>query len=726
MLPAFLRRGRHAEFAAAFRLAQSRCELNFHGLALGVDNLRHDIWLSERFCESARLLMARMIARSGGVEDLAERTVSQKLSTFVNRPSPGATSTLAADPADFKLLLTDLLREALNRAKREQNPSIDLLARVAVLKFLRSELPAQFAAVVERCRERTKQYDAAHVDDARRAQVHERFGRLQAGKRPILRGCGEQLFEIVRDVEKHTLARTRRSIFASAPRQEEYELFLNRLVFAEDPRDDLLTAEHYCMLGHYERDRDRYTRMRELAVQLLRQATGSGDQAALNAMMIPENAQQLLGDDASGAEANLGRQRTAALYAWRRMLEEEGAMPLIAAAYQVPSLLPHYASLINPQQLKTSLVSGRERKRVQAMLRERDIDLGPLQEAARRVRRCRGQERAKLAARFLLDLMRYARDLRRLETLEHAMESVNILSAERLRTLSSMNSTLYEFAIATERKEQERHVTGHVILKADVRDSTRLTRSLTERGLNPASFFSLNFYDPVTRLLAGFGAEKVFIEGDAVILAILESDANARMVVARACLLAADILRIVGAYNGQLREAGLPGLELGIGISYEAAPPLYLVDGRRRIMISAALNEADRLSSCGKRARSVLQLPAMFHVHAGVAGDASDDEELLRYNVDGIQLSAAAFGKLASEINLTQHAISSPVPQKLFIGVAPIHSDFRQIIVRQGQAVRLDAATAGATDLSYFELCTEPAVEQLILAPEAAVGAAGD
>ena len=42
-----------------------------------------------------------------------------------------------------------------------------------------------------------------------------------------------------------------------------------------------------------------------------------------------------------------------------------------------------------------------------------------------------------------------------------------------------------------------------------------------ERELNPASYFSLNFYDPVNKLLAKYGATKVFLEGDAIILALL-------------------------------------------------------------------------------------------------------------------------------------------------------------------------------------------------------------
>ena len=105
----------------------------------------------------------------------------------------------------------------------------------------------------------------------------------------------------------------------------------------------------------------------------------------------------------------------------------------------------------------------------------------------------------------------------------------------------------------------EEKILDHVILKADIRDSSRLTRSLLERGLNPASYFSLNSYDPVNKLLPKYGACKVFLEGDAIILAILEQESDAGLAVSRACVLGREIIEIVQGYNELLERAGLPG-----------------------------------------------------------------------------------------------------------------------------------------------------------------------
>ena len=135
--------------------------------------------------------------------------------------------------------------------------------------------------------------------------------------------------------------------------------------------------------------------------------------------------------------------------------------------------------------------------------------------------------------------------------------------------------------------------------------------------MNPASYFSLNFYDPVNKLLAKYGARKVFVEGDAIIVALLEHEGEAPLAVSRACVLAREIIDIVRGYNHLLERAGLPALELGTGISFQDSAPMYLMDGDQQIMISDALNESDRLSSCNKRVRKAIAgVEGPFNVYA--------------------------------------------------------------------------------------------------------------
>jgi hypothetical protein len=213
----------------------------------------------------------------------------------------------------------------------------------------------------------------------------------------------------------------------------------------------------------------------------------------------------------------------------------------------------------------------------------------------------------------------------------------------------------------------------HVVLKADVRDSTRLTRTLMEKGLNPASYFSLNFYDPVNKLLGKYGAQKVFLEGDAIILAILERAGEPELAVSRACVLAREIIEIVRGYNELMQRSGMPELELGVGITLQESAPLYLMDGERQIMISEALNESDRLSSCNKRARKVMEsqsravsrlcFPGLGPPKANFPSNQTRrirKTPFVSYNLGGIRMNQAAFRKLEQEISLVPLAVKLP------------------------------------------------------------------
>jgi hypothetical protein len=99
-----------------------------------------------------------------------------------------------------------------------------------------------------------------------------------------------------------------------------------------------------------------------------------------------------------------------------------------------------------------------------------------------------------------------------------------------------------------------------------------------EKGMNAASYFSLNFYDPINKLLAKYGAAKVFLEGDAIIVALLEREGEAMLSVGRACVLAWEIVSLLHEYNELLERSGLPPMEVGLGIAYQDSPPLYLVN----------------------------------------------------------------------------------------------------------------------------------------------------
>jgi hypothetical protein len=731
-IPIF-RLGGAPERPAPPALASATPSVLLEGLSVGVDNLRHDVLLSTRFADVARAHIARAIARHGEVEGLlaAEAPSSSQAPSWM-RTQAGTAPRAKKEPAEWKSVLTELHVAALNRAKREEKIAIDVLARLAVTKFLRTEMSQQFGLVLERCRVLLKNYDG--IRQGKAVEYRERVAAFQVRKRIILRKIGQELFETLRELEKSTLARTRRSLFgerASGDGMGSYSLFINRLVFSEDGRDDYLCAEHYVMLGNWDRDPDRYGRLREIVSGFLRSLYGeeiTGE--TIDAWMcVPENTRAMVGTGTPDDSTDEGRLQQERLALWVRLLEDEKVMENVIASYHVVPLLSEYAPRINPQQLKNALIDRAECDRVERMIQEHG-KLSPtsLYAAVAKVASCRGAERAKVAARFLQDFFQYHRDLRRLETLNASLDSVNLAANERLQELSRVNGTLYEFLLPDEQQEPNAdRVLSHVVMKADVRDSTRLTRTLMEKGLNPASYFSLNFYDPVNKLLSKYGAQKVFLEGDAIILAILEREGEPGLAVSRACVLAREIIEIVRGYNALMQRSGMPVLELGIGITVQDSAPLYLMDGEHQIMISEALNESDRLSSCNKRARKVMEEQAgPFHVYAFQAGEAEPggnvEDVVLSFNLGGIRMNEAAFRKLKQEISLQPLVVKLPASfassdkgeYKLFSGTVPVDRDiFRKIVVRESRVPRIDPAdfsVQGWTERSYYEVCTDPAI----------------
>jgi len=595
-------------------------------------------------------------------------------------------------------------------------------------------LNSQFLLLLERGRTKLKSYEGVRQEKA--VEYRERISRFQVNKKIILRKASQDLFRTLREIEKETLARTRRSLFG-ADQEHIYSLFLNPLVFSEDGKDPYLNAEHYVMLGNFERDPDQFPRMRVLLGSFITSVMGRNaiEESSLDGWLnVPENAQELVAAGQPDDLAEEGQPQRTRLNSWLELLERENVMDRVIASYEIVPLLSEYSPRINPQQLKNALMSREERERVEKMIAEHGrLSPESWYSAMARFSACRGPERAKVAARFMRDFLRYHRDLRRLEALSDGLDAINLIGSDRIQELSAMNGTLYEFLLSDEQKPASDKIVRHVIIKADVRDSTRLTRMLLERGMNPASYFSLNFYDPVNKLLPKYEATKVFAEGDALILAWLELEGKASLPVSRACVLAREIIEIVRGYNHLLERAGLPSLELGIGISFQDAPPMYLMDGDRQIMISDALNESDRLSSCNKRVRKMLQaVETPFNIHAFQTAEVqeSDEDFIVKYNLNGIRMSEAAFARLQQEISLEPCPVQvnswDAETSQLYYGVVPIGNDiFRKILLRVGKIPKIDPVSFAQqrwTDQSYFEVCTNPEVyaslEAKIAAPK--------
>ncbi len=312
--------------------------------------------------------------------------------------------------------------------------------------------------------------------------------------------------------------------------------------------------------------------------------------------------------------------------------------------------------------------------------------------------------------RLLTDICRYRLHVKYFRFAHRILNRLKVISEPQEIQLAKAGGNLYELLGFEEHKEQELSdpkIIHHVIVKADVRGSTTVTEELIKRDLNPASYFSLRFFNPINELLAKYGASKVFIEGDAIILGIYEESHEPHQwyAVARACGIAKDILDIVYSKNSHSKQTGLPTLEIGIGICYSDEKPLFLFDEDKPIMISSAIGDADRLSSCSWRLRETFKRGAfnveVLEIAEGKMQKGEKGQDFIRYNVNGVLLDNIGFKKLMSEIPLKKLKVKTGNgTEVMYVGKFPdVREKERELVIREGKVGYWDGEAILKTDV---------------------------
>ena len=333
--------------------------------------------------------------------------------------------------------------------------------------------------------------------------------------------------------------------------------------------------------------------------------------------------------------------------------------------------------------------------------------------------------------KLLQDFSRFRRHLKLCRFAHRAFSRVSLRTAEDELKLSKTAGTLYQLPASSEIEDDEERICHHAIMKADVRGSTTVTDELQNKGLNPASYFSMRFFNPINKILETYGAQKVFIEGDAIILSFLEYEYTPQQwfAVARAFGYARDMLKIVGSNNRYSTQMGLPLLELGVGVCYSNEAPRYLYDEDKPIMISGAIGLADRMSSCSWNLRAAIK-KSLFNVDVlriadGDVKKGEKGQHYVRYNVNGINLDDAGFAKLKQEIPLKQIRMKLNGKDCLFhIGQFPDTTGHKKdLVIREGKVGiwRNDQIHDDPkSEESYYEVVVNRKVLPLVL--EAATG----
>src|ERR1700722_7544450 len=110
---------------ARMKLEPYSADIRLESLALGIDNIHYDVFLSPRFVEFTRKYLL----------DLIRQTVNVTLMYGKNLKK-----TTPPEHAAFRRLLTEVLEASITKAKLAGSVETDILHRLALLKFITTEI----------------------------------------------------------------------------------------------------------------------------------------------------------------------------------------------------------------------------------------------------------------------------------------------------------------------------------------------------------------------------------------------------------------------------------------------------------------------------------------------------------------------------------------------------------------------------------------------------------
>ena len=738
-------------------------QITIDTLARGIDNYHIDIRLSRRFASDVKKLVSLLVSQLA-----------------VPKPKTWDNSKLYEKLRDKYLdLMTVLIHRVKTDLKADEICFLQFATIKHILGFTRSQLDDEIRRV------NSKLAENRNKGSSEALATQQRLFWLKKNYDAILYAVNRQLFSQIQRVEERQLE-TIREQFLGENYRFATEVILNPLLYTSELSALPLLLNEFSMWNWNGEDSGFIElnskveqllnkRLKELEISpLRREESESGDSEihdelkglfltqsflgkaidskntiteSFNWFEIPENIELLFNVRKNAEELKEIRKEQGfgawwkarserkklekTLSAFSKLLKKNKVLPQLLATHYMrksisPTITEHVDLKVICQFLSGNISLSKLEESVTGGFTLSAEQLRSLESLLDKIKEQIGKADHADSLKLLLDMSRFRQQLKFFRFAHRAFNRFTILTAEDDIKLSKSAGTLYLMPTSTEIEEDDERICHHAILKADVRGSTTVTDELQAKGLNPASYFSMRFFNPINKILETYGANKVFIEGDAIILSFLEYEHTPQQwfAVARACGNARDMLKITGSNNRYSTQMGLPLLELGIGVCYSDEAPRYLYDGDHPIMISGAIGLADRMSGCSWNLRAAIQ-KSLFNVDVlriadGESGKGEKGQHFLRYNVNGINIDDAAWAKLRTEIPLKSVKMKLNGKEYLFhVGQYPdVNGRKKDLVIREGKiGLWKDNEVLDdpeATE-SYFEVVVNRKVLPLVL-----------
>jgi hypothetical protein len=724
--------------------------INFDRFVKGIDNVHIDVYLSPHFTNLSKQLIYEL---------LNERSTNNR--RFTDKPSPKVREKLDAFGNGYAQMLTT----AIHRISESKRIDSIQLFQIAVIKFVLTTVQVKTDQLLDEYRKESTK------NSQRQLELSEHITWINRNKNNLSYQVTHELFAQLLWVEKGTVNKLRQSLLGVAWTISK-EMLCNPLLRTPDTRNHEILMKHYVLLSQktdscytfkrlsllIDKILDQIGRICQIQIDSSLEKICSANQvidkepseknrgdigfswkdvpANMDVLFDLKKTQQSL-ELAEGSHKVTLKAILQSQHKANKILEQSfhqtPVVKYLLAAYETPRLYKYYFKLIPPDLLYQTLCGETNDYKVELKLKNqlkikssrhtdhKRLSISQLKNVKKRLAKLERKPDKDILRRFITDFVTYRRDLKSYRLVHEAMKKIHLLDNEADTLLSRSNGILHEFLAPNEYTNISESIRSHAIIKADLRGSTTMTVELEKRGLNPATHFSRNFFAPIRKCMEEFGAEKVFIEGDAVIISLFEyqESPDQWLAVAHACGLAKSMLAVIEKQNEVSRANQLPELELGIGICYSPEAPKFLYDADDRIMISSAIGDADRLSSCSWKLRHKYSRQSNLLTQVMVFQQAPDDAfkgekgmTTFRYNLNGIELESAAYEKLQNEIVLRHLNIRLPGDKsstRFYLGDYPdIQGETHKVVIREDRVKvwQENSENYPLTDNLYYEVVT--------------------
>ncbi|MBI5895200.1 MAG: hypothetical protein HZB24_04030, partial [Desulfobacterales bacterium] len=528
-----------------FPLKDYTVSFSLERLMPGVDNIRSDVLISPIFTSATRKLVAQLVARHAGVE---------------KRGTDSPPLSLIKEVGSYKQLYKEVMVDAVNKAKARHEPQIEYLAQAAVIKMLLEEIRLQYDHLVGSMKKTVRTSDlTVHNDWTEAPKLKDKLQLVMQDRETILQRVGLEICGYWVEVERKEIRVMREAIFGNRSTYFE-DLIATPLLHVQNPENEIfMLGEFDIAFGRLVEDPDKYGNLLFFIRHLIHQVDLQNSSehrtsldkrlpaSEISAAELSESYQKAYAQKIDGWLRYLGNmdvllnwQRTHAewqtakkqkadpaeidrlkqmalkqktvLNFFYTQFRQKGVIERIAASYEMQPEYLEYCPPLVPQQIMQYLVMPKARKAIKTRLKRltnvygREFSLSPLNRKIKAMEQMTAAKSKAYLVRFLNGFARYHRDLSNSAVIREAMERVHIAVEEKTVTLSRENNTLYEFLLGHEQETSKKPIINHVVIKADVRGSTDITHHMNYRGLNPASYFSRNFFDPISEILSEYDA----------------------------------------------------------------------------------------------------------------------------------------------------------------------------------------------------------------------------